>query len=126
VPYPFNTRQYARLLILRSRLDADKTLDDRAAASFAEGLSRILSFYEGSGVHPFTFAFFSSPDARSGGFFSLHLRVCARPPFRSLYANYDSWFGPKQLRRSRAVRRTGRWRSITGGKSMGQGAKRGS
>lgn len=70
-------------------------LDDRAAASFAEGLSRILSFYEKSGVHPFTFALFSSPDAGNGRFFSLHLRICARPPFKSLYANYDSWFGPK-------------------------------
>src|SRR5207244_4476989 len=53
-------------------------LDDRAAASFAEGLSRILSFYEKSGVHPFTFALFSSPDAGSGQFYSLHLRICAR------------------------------------------------
>lgn len=70
-------------------------LDDRAAGSFAEGLSRILSFYEKSGVHPFTFALFSSPDAGSGRFFSLHLRICARPPFKSLYSNYDSWFGPK-------------------------------
>jgi len=70
-------------------------LDDRAAASFADGISRVLSFYEKSGVHPFTFAFFSSPEAGSGRFFSLHLRICARPPFKSLYSNYDSWFGPK-------------------------------
>ena len=30
-PYPFNERQYARLLILRSRLDAALPLADRAA-----------------------------------------------------------------------------------------------
>ena len=30
-PYPFNERQYARLLILRSRLDAALPLEDRAA-----------------------------------------------------------------------------------------------
>jgi galactose-1-phosphate uridylyltransferase len=70
-------------------------IDDRAASSFADGLSRVLSFYESSGVHPFTFAFFSSPRAGSGPFFSLHVRICARPPFRNLYANFDSWFGPK-------------------------------
>jgi uncharacterized Fe-S cluster-containing radical SAM superfamily enzyme len=31
-PWPFTERQYARLLILRSRLDADQSLEDRAAA----------------------------------------------------------------------------------------------
>jgi hypothetical protein len=30
-PYPFNERQYARLLILRSRLDAALPMADRAA-----------------------------------------------------------------------------------------------
>jgi hypothetical protein len=30
-PYPFNERQYARLLILRSRLDAALPVEDRAA-----------------------------------------------------------------------------------------------
>ena len=30
-PYPFNERQYARLLILRSRLDTALPLADRAA-----------------------------------------------------------------------------------------------
>jgi hypothetical protein len=29
VPYPFNTRQYARLLVLRSRVHADGTAPDR-------------------------------------------------------------------------------------------------
>ena len=31
-PYPFTERQYARLLILRSRLNAVDSIDDRAAA----------------------------------------------------------------------------------------------
>jgi hypothetical protein len=30
-PYPFNERQFARLLILRSRLDAALPVEDRAA-----------------------------------------------------------------------------------------------
>ena len=30
-PYPFNERQFARLLILRSRLDTALPVDDRAA-----------------------------------------------------------------------------------------------
>ena len=31
-PYPFNERQFARLLILRSRLDGVRSMEDRAAA----------------------------------------------------------------------------------------------
>lgn len=31
-PYPFNERQFARLLILRSRLEGRLSLEDRAAA----------------------------------------------------------------------------------------------
>jgi hypothetical protein len=31
-PYPFTERQYARLLILRGRLQSDETVDDSAAA----------------------------------------------------------------------------------------------
>jgi len=31
-PYPFNERQFARLLILRSRLEGAPSMEDRAAA----------------------------------------------------------------------------------------------
>jgi galactose-1-phosphate uridylyltransferase len=72
-------------------------LSDSGAQGFAEGLARVLAFYEESGTHPFTLAFFSSPEPGLGDRFALHVRLCARPAFRSLYANYDTWFTPKFL-----------------------------
>jgi UDPglucose--hexose-1-phosphate uridylyltransferase len=65
------------------------------ADGFAEGISRTLSFYEESGTHPFTFVFLSSPEPGSG--WALHVKICSRPAFRSLYSNYDTWFTPKFL-----------------------------
>lgn len=70
------------------------SLSDADAAAFADGIARIVSFYEEGGVHPFTLAFHSSPDADAAGW-ALHVKVCSRPAFRSLYANYDTWFAPK-------------------------------
>lgn len=63
-------------------------------ASFAEGIVRVVSAYEEWGAHPFTFAFLSSPYAGREREFALHVKICSRPAFRSLYANYDTWFGP--------------------------------
>jgi UDPglucose--hexose-1-phosphate uridylyltransferase len=68
---------------------------DADADGFAAGISKVISFYEALGSHPFTFAFFSSPEAGSGRHFSLHVRVCSRPPFKPMYSNYDTWFTPK-------------------------------
>jgi hypothetical protein len=31
------------------------------------------------------------------GAWALHVKVCSRPAFRSLYSNYDTWFTPKFL-----------------------------
>ncbi len=70
-------------------------LDDAQARSFGEGIARVVSYYEEIGTHPFTFAFLSLPEAGGGDRFALHVRICARPAFRSLYANYDTWFTPK-------------------------------
>jgi len=70
-------------------------LRDADAASFAAGISRIVTFYEEAGTHPFTLAFLSSPDPAAAGSYALHVRVCSRPAFRQLFANYDTWFGPK-------------------------------
>ena len=39
VPYPFNTRQYARLLILRSRVQADFGQDELADVTTLPGLA---------------------------------------------------------------------------------------
>jgi galactose-1-phosphate uridylyltransferase len=64
------------------------------ARSFAEGISRIVSFYEEGGVHPFNLAFLSSPAPAAATGFALHVKVCSRPALRSLYLNYDTWFGP--------------------------------
>ncbi len=69
-------------------------LSDAGAAAFAEGLARILSFYEASGAHPFTFAFQSSPDAGADGSWALHVKICSRPAFRAQFVNYDTWFAP--------------------------------
>jgi UDPglucose--hexose-1-phosphate uridylyltransferase len=74
------------------------SLADASAAdaeAFALGISRTVSFYEETGTHPFTFAFFSSPRPGKDGDWALHVKICARPAFRSLYSNYDTWFTPK-------------------------------
>ena len=71
-------------------------LDEAGAAGFAAGLSKVASHYERIGQHPFTLAFFSSPDAGRRDF-ALHVRICARPALRSLFVNYDTWFSPKLL-----------------------------
>lgn len=70
---------------------------DAAADAFAEGISRVVSSYEASGVHPFTLAFHSSPEAGAADGWALHVRICSRPAFRSLYVNADTWFAPKFL-----------------------------
>jgi UDPglucose--hexose-1-phosphate uridylyltransferase len=67
---------------------------DADAAGFAAGIARVVASYEEVGTHPFTLAFFSSPDPGRGGEFALQVRVCSRPAFRPLYANYDTWFAP--------------------------------
>jgi UDPglucose--hexose-1-phosphate uridylyltransferase len=68
---------------------------DADADAFAAGIAKVISLYEEQGSHPFTFAFFSSPAPGAGDRFALHLRICSRPPFRSLFSNYDTWFTPK-------------------------------
>jgi galactose-1-phosphate uridylyltransferase len=69
-------------------------LDEAGAAGLAAGISRVVSLYEAMGVHPFTVAFLSSPAPGRGAEFSLHARVCSRPPLKPLYVNYETWFGP--------------------------------
>lgn len=70
-------------------------LSNADAEAFGEGISKVISFYENSGTHPFTFAFFSSPEAGTDSYYALHLKICSRPAFKPLYANYDTWFTPK-------------------------------
>lgn len=65
------------------------------AEAFAAGIARTISFYEESGAHPFTFVFCSSPSTVPAGDWALHVKLCSRPGFRALYANYDTWFTPK-------------------------------
>ncbi len=72
-------------------------LGDADAESFGAGISKVVSFYEEMGNHPFTFAFLSSPEADRSDHFALQVRICARPALRPLYASYDSWFAPKLL-----------------------------
>jgi UDPglucose--hexose-1-phosphate uridylyltransferase len=73
------------------------SLGDRDAEGFASGIAKTVSFYEESGTHPFTFAFFSHPNPDADRHFALHVKLCARPAFRALYSNYDTWFTPKFL-----------------------------
>ena len=72
-------------------------LDERGARDFAEGIAKVISFYERSGTHPFTFAFLSSPEPGRGDRYALHVKLCSRPAFRPLYSNYDTWFVPKLM-----------------------------
>jgi UDPglucose--hexose-1-phosphate uridylyltransferase len=72
-------------------------LAESDADGFAAGIAKVISFYEAVGSHPFTFAFFSSPQVGSGRHFAVHVKLCSRPPFRSFYSNYDTWFTPKLI-----------------------------
>jgi galactose-1-phosphate uridylyltransferase len=69
-------------------------LADEDARAFAEGISRVISYYEEAGSHPFTFAFLSRPTAGAAPGFALHVKLCSRPALRPLYVNSDAWFGP--------------------------------
>ncbi len=69
-------------------------LDDAGIEGLAAGLSRVISFYEEVGAHPFTLAFLSSPAPGQGGEFALQVRACSRPALKPLYVNYETWFGP--------------------------------
>ena len=69
-------------------------VDEAGLQGLAEGISRVISLYESMGVHAFNVALLSSPVAGRGGEYSLHARVCSRPPLKALYVNYETWFGP--------------------------------
>ncbi len=70
------------------------TARDEDLAAFADGIARVVSAYEAWGSHPFTLAFQSAPAAGREGDWALHVKICSRPAFRAVYANYDTWFGP--------------------------------
>ncbi len=70
-------------------------VSDADARAFAAGIAKVVSFYEEAGAHPFTLAFHSTPDDGAARSFALHVKLCSRPAFKSLYANYDTWFAPK-------------------------------
>lgn len=70
---------------------------DEHARAFGEGIAKVISFYEDVGIHPFTFAFMSSPEPGAGDRYALHVKLCSRPAFKALYSNYDTWFTPKLL-----------------------------
>jgi len=70
-------------------------MNDLDAKNLAKGISKIVSYYEDINNHPFTLAFFSSHDNNFSDCFWLQVRICSRPAFKNLYANYDTWFAPK-------------------------------
>lgn len=70
-------------------------LTDTEAEFFGEGIQKVVSFYEEEGHFAYTFAFFSAPFSGTDEYFALQVRLCARPAFKSLYSNYDTWFTPK-------------------------------
>lgn len=67
---------------------------DDDLAGFAAGICRVVSAYEESGIHPFTLAFQSSPEPARGDGWAVHVKICSRPAFKQMYANYDTWFTP--------------------------------
>jgi galactose-1-phosphate uridylyltransferase len=67
---------------------------DADLASFADGTARVVSAYEEWGVHAFNLLFHSVPAPGDPGTWALHVKLCARPAFKGLYSNYDSWFTP--------------------------------
>ncbi len=91
---PGHQREIVGLL---PRLGSLVELGEPEADAFADGIARVISYYESIGSHPFTFAFFSSPEPGTGAALPLQVRLCCRPAFRPLYSNYDTWFVPKLL-----------------------------
>ena len=69
-------------------------VDDAGLVGLAEGIARVISFYEGLGASAFNVALLSSPLPGRGDEYSLHARVCSRPPLKAADVNYASWFGP--------------------------------
>jgi galactose-1-phosphate uridylyltransferase len=67
---------------------------DDDLGALADGIARVVSAYEAWGAHPFTFALQSAPTLDREGDWALHVKICARPALKAVYANYDSWFGP--------------------------------
>ncbi len=67
---------------------------DEDLAAFGDGIARVVSAYEAWGAHPFTFAFQSAPSPGREREWALHVRICSRPAFQAMYANYETWFGP--------------------------------
>lgn len=72
-------------------------MTDADADAFAAGIAKVAAFYEAEGIHPFTLAFHAAPAEDAARDLALQVRICARPAFRPLYANYDTWFVPKFL-----------------------------
>jgi galactose-1-phosphate uridylyltransferase len=70
------------------------TARDEDLGALADGIARVVSTYEAWGAHPFTFALQSAPLPGREGDWALHVKICARPALKAVYANYDSWFGP--------------------------------
>lgn len=71
-------------------------LDDNDVEAFSEGIQKVINYYEQEGNFAFTLAFLSAPLTENvEDYFSLQVRICARPAFKSLYSNYDTWFTPK-------------------------------
>lgn len=68
---------------------------DAEIDSLGKGIQKVVSFYEEEGHFSYTFAFFSSPLSEDAKHFALQVRLCARPAFKALYSNYDTWFTPK-------------------------------
>jgi hypothetical protein len=87
---PAHQKEIWGILPARSSLAG---IGEAEAAVFAEGIARVVAFYEALGLHSFTLAFLSSPEHGSLDH-ALQVRLCARPPFRAGAANYDTWFGP--------------------------------
>jgi galactose-1-phosphate uridylyltransferase len=70
------------------------TAREEDLAAFGDGIARVVSAYEAWGSHPFTLAFMSAPEAGREGEWALHVKICSRPAFKAVFANYDTWFGP--------------------------------
>lgn len=70
-------------------------LSEDEAEAFGKGIHNVVSFYEEEGHFAYTFAFISSPLPDKEKSFCLQVRLCARPAFKALYSNYDTWFTPK-------------------------------
>lgn len=104
VPFATSGMQEVQAIIRNKSSFMECTEDDMKA--LAQGLSKVLKYYSGQGIHSFNYLIYSGPLRKRIQYFSLGLRVVSRfnlaplnasdIPFRKiLLERYEAWAAPE-------------------------------